>query len=53
MTKIPLVPDPRYSMDQQKSFEVYKNIQEDISMTSRKLYPREHQINKTSEQKSF
>ncbi|HFK5504960.1 DNA polymerase III subunit alpha [Elizabethkingia anophelis] len=44
MAKMPLIPDPRYAMDQQKSFEVYKNIQEDISMTSRKPYPREHEI---------
>ncbi|CAM3750764.1 DNA polymerase III subunit alpha [Elizabethkingia occulta] len=44
MAKMPLIPDPRYSMDPQKSFEVYKNIQEDISMTSRKPYPREHEI---------
>ena len=44
MAKMPLIPDPRYAMDPQKSFEVYKNIQEDISMTSRKPYPREHEI---------
>ncbi|HIB8181456.1 TPA: DNA polymerase III subunit alpha [Elizabethkingia anophelis] len=44
MAKMPLIPDPRYYMDTDKSFDVYKNIREDISMTSRKPYPREYEI---------
>lgn len=44
MAKMPFIPDPRYSMDKEKSFEVHRNIKEDVSMTSRKPYPQEHEI---------
>ncbi len=44
MAKMPFIPDPRYGYESEKRFEVYKNIQEDVSMTWRKPYPQEHEI---------
>lgn len=44
MAKMPFIPDPRYSMDQEKSLETARNLQEDVSMTHRKPYPQEHEI---------
>lgn len=44
MAKMPFIPDPRYSMDKEKSLETARNLQEDISMTQRKPYPQEHEI---------
>lgn len=44
MAKIPLIPDPRYSMDAEKSQEIQRSLREDVSMTSRKPYPQEHEI---------
>jgi len=44
MSKMPLIPDPRYSMDEDKAKEVENSLREDVSMTSRKPYPREYEI---------
>lgn len=44
MSKMPFVPDPRYSMDKEKSLEAAKSLHEDVSMTQRKPYPQEHEI---------
>jgi len=44
MAKMPFVPDPRYSMDKEKSLEAARSLHEDISMTQRKPYPQEHEI---------
>lgn len=44
MAKMPFIPDPRYGYDQQKQFEVYKKVKEDVSMTHRQPYPQEHEI---------
>lgn len=44
MAKMPLIPDPRYSMDNEKSQEVQRNLREDVSMTQRNPYPKEHEI---------
>jgi len=44
MAKMPFIPDPRYSLDKEKSFEIHNKIQQDVSMTWRKPYPQEHEI---------
>ena len=44
MAKMPLIADPRYSMDTEKSQEIQNNLREDVSMTHRDLYPKEHEI---------
>ncbi|MCD0477787.1 DNA polymerase III subunit alpha [Chryseobacterium sp. LC2016-29] len=44
MAKMPLIADPRYSMDQEKSQEIERSLREDVSMTSRKPYPQEQEI---------
>ncbi len=44
MTKMPFIPDPRYSMDKIKSGEAARSLKEDVSMTFRKPYPQEHEI---------
>ncbi|SKC12700.1 DNA polymerase III subunit alpha [Chryseobacterium balustinum] len=44
MSKMPLIPDPRYSMDEDKAKEVENSLREDVSMTSRKPYPQEYEI---------
>ena len=44
MAKMPFIPDPRYTLDKDKAYEAYNNIREDVSMTSRKPYPQEHEI---------
>lgn len=44
MAKMPFIPDPRYSEDKEKSYEVHKKINEDVSMTWRKPYPQESEI---------
>lgn len=44
MVKMPFVPDPRYSMDKEKSLEAARSLHEDISMTQRKPYPQAHEI---------
>ncbi|WBS74096.1 DNA polymerase III subunit alpha [Elizabethkingia meningoseptica] len=45
MAKMPFMPDPRYSMDESKSLETARTLQEDVSMTQRKPYPQEQEIN--------
>lgn len=45
MAKMPFIPDPRYSMDQNKSLETAGTLKEDISMTQRQPYPQEQEIN--------
>lgn len=44
MAKMPFIPDPRYSHDKQREFDVHRQIKEDVSMTQRKPYPQEHEI---------
>lgn len=44
MAKMPFIPDPRYSSAENPSFEVHKNLKEDVSMTWRKPYPSEKDI---------
>lgn len=44
MAKMPFIPDPRYSHDKQKQYDVHRQIREDVSMTWRKPYPQEHEI---------
>jgi hypothetical protein len=44
MAKMPFIPDPRYAEDQEKSYEVHKKINEDVSMTTRNPYPQDHEI---------
>jgi error-prone DNA polymerase len=45
MTKMPLIPDPRYSATDEKRFQAQQQIREDVSMTQRDPYPQEHEIN--------
>jgi error-prone DNA polymerase len=44
MAKMPFIPDPRY-MDSKDQYKTQNQIKEDISMTNRKPYPSEHEIN--------
>ena len=44
MAKMQMIPDPRYSSDQEKNYQVHHKIREDVSMTSRKPYPQAHEI---------
>jgi hypothetical protein len=44
MAKMPLIADPRYSMDENKSKEMERSLREDVSMTFRQPYPQEHEI---------
>jgi DNA polymerase-3 subunit alpha len=44
MAKMPLIADPRYSMDEDKSREMVRNLRENVSMTNREPYPQEHEI---------
>lgn len=45
MAKMPFIPDPRYSHAADRQFSVHEQIREDVSMTQRKPYPQEHEIN--------
>ncbi|KFF76065.1 hypothetical protein HX13_01615 [Chryseobacterium sp. P1-3] len=44
MAKMPLIGDPRYSMDEQKSREMERNLREDVSLTFREPYPQAYEI---------
>lgn len=44
MAKMPFIPDPRYSHDKQRQFDVHRQIKEDVSMTHREPYPQQHEI---------
>lgn len=44
MAKMPFIPDPRYSHDKQRQFDVHRQIKEDVSMTHRQPYPQEQEI---------
>jgi len=44
MAKMPLISDPRYSMDEEKAKEVEQGLREDVSKTSREPYPLEYEI---------
>ncbi len=44
MAKMPFIPDPRYTSDPDRQYEVHRKINEDVSMTWRKPYPQEHEI---------
>jgi DNA-directed DNA polymerase III PolC len=45
MAKMPFIADPRYSNTNDRQFKVHEQIREDVSMTNRKPYPQEHEIN--------
>lgn len=45
MAKMPFVPDPRYSNDKSHQYRTQDQLREDVSMTNRKPYPQEHEIN--------
>ncbi len=45
MAKMPFIADPRYASTEEKRFETQSQIKEDVSMTQRKPYPQEHEIN--------
>ena len=45
MAKMPFIPDPRYANSKDKEFITQQNLKEDVSMTQRKPYPQEHEIN--------
>ena len=44
MAKMPLIADPRYSMDEEKSQEIARSLREDVSLTFREPYPQQHEI---------
>jgi len=44
MAKMPLISDPRYSMDEEKSKEMERGMRENISWTNRDPYPLESEI---------
>lgn len=44
MAKMPLIADPRYSMDKYKAHEVERSLREDVSLTFREPYPQEKEI---------
>jgi len=44
MSKMPMIPDPRYECDEDRQYHIHKQMKEDISMTSRKPYPQAHEI---------
>ncbi|WP_410522675.1 hypothetical protein [Pedobacter sp. ISL-64] len=44
MEKMPMIPDPRYTYDNDKQYEAHQRIREDVSMTHRLPYPQEHEI---------
>lgn len=44
MAKMPFVPDPRYTLDNDKKYEAYQKIKEDVSLTWRAPYPQEQEI---------
>ncbi len=44
MAKMPMIPDPRYSYDKEKQYDIHRQIREDVSMTSREPYPQAHEI---------
>jgi len=44
MSKMPMIPDPRYEYDEDRQYHIHKQMKEDISMTSRKPYPQAHEI---------
>lgn len=45
MAKMPFIPDPRFYHDEDKKYTAQERIKEDVSMTHRKPYPQEHEIN--------
>ncbi|MBZ4040929.1 MULTISPECIES: DNA polymerase III subunit alpha [Flavobacterium] len=45
MAKMPFIADPRYSNTSDRQYKVHEQIREDVSMTHRKPYPQEHEIN--------
>lgn len=44
MAKMPLIADPRYSMDEDKAKEIENTLREDVSLTFRDPYPGENEI---------
>lgn len=53
MAKMPFIPDPRYSATDEKRFQTQQQIREDVSMTDRKPYPQEHEINLPRQKMTF
>jgi len=45
MAKMPFIADPRYSNTNDRQYKVHEQLREDVSMTHRKPYPQEHEIN--------
>lgn len=44
MAKMPFIPDPRYSHDNERAYNAHQHMREDISMTYRQPYPQGHEI---------
>lgn len=44
VTKMPFIPDPRYSHSEEKQYDAHRNIREGISITQRVPYLQEHEI---------
>ncbi len=44
MAKMPMIPDPRYTNDKERQYDIHRQIKEDVSMTNRKPYPQAHEI---------
>jgi len=44
MAKMPFIADPRYSHSTSNQYKAHQNIKEDVSMTWRAPYPKEHEI---------
>jgi DNA polymerase-3 subunit alpha/error-prone DNA polymerase len=45
MSKMPFIPDPRYSAADEKRYDTQNQIKEDVSMTQRAPYPKESEYN--------
>ncbi len=45
MAKMPFIPDPRFSASNSRAYTTQQNMREDVSLTHRKPYPQEHEIN--------
>ncbi|MFC0776908.1 DNA polymerase III subunit alpha [Flavobacterium sp. HJSW_4] len=45
MAKMPFIPDPRYSHENDWKYKMQQRLKEDVSMTHRAPYPQEHEIN--------
>lgn len=41
---MPLIADPRYSIDKEKAHEIETNLREDVSLTFKEPYPQNSEI---------